>query len=88
MSSESSGAAARKASADELNQAETANPTPEFAAELAENCERLLELLANADLRRIALLKLEGFTALEIAEQMNCAPRTVERKLRLIRSLV
>ena len=49
----------KKASADELNQAETADPTPEFAAELAENCERLLALLADADLRRIALLKME-----------------------------
>ena len=75
------------ATAEELERLPSPEPSPEFAAELAENCERLLEHLGDADLRRIALLKMEGYTALEIAEQMNCAPRTVERKLRLIRSL-
>jgi DNA-directed RNA polymerase specialized sigma24 family protein len=71
----------------ELENVASEAPSPEFAAELAENCQRLLDFLGKADLRTIALSKMEGYTAEEIAGQLNCAPRTVERKLRLIRSL-
>jgi DNA-directed RNA polymerase specialized sigma24 family protein len=62
-------------------------PTPEFAAQVAEECERLLALLGDGGLRSVALWKMEGYTAEEIAARLNCAPRTVERKLRLIRGL-
>ena len=62
-------------------------PSPEFAAECAENCQHLLDLLGDAELRTIALSKMEGYTTKEIAGRLNCAPRTIERKLRLIRSL-
>jgi DNA-directed RNA polymerase specialized sigma24 family protein len=62
-------------------------PTPEFAAEVAEESDRLLDLLGRNDLRRVALWKLEGFTNDEIAEKLGCAPRSVDRKVRLIRSL-
>ena len=71
--------------AQELEQAVGQEPSPEFAAELAENCQRLLDLLGDDDLRTVALNKMEGYTTEEIASQLNCAPRTVERKLRLIR---
>jgi RNA polymerase sigma factor (sigma-70 family) len=71
----------------ELEQVASEEPSPEFAAELAENCQRLLDLLGDAELRTIALSKMEGYTAEEIAGQLNCAPRTVERKLRRIRGL-
>jgi RNA polymerase sigma factor (sigma-70 family) len=77
----------KKARADELNQAAATDPTPEFAAELAENCQRLLDLLGDNDLRAVALRKMEGWTTEEIAAHLDCAPRTVERKLRLIRGL-
>lgn len=71
----------------ELEQLLSPEPSPEFAAELAENCQRLLGLLGDAELRAVALRKMEGYTTEEIAGQLNCAPRTVERKLRLIRGL-
>ena len=71
----------------ELELVPSQEPSPEFAAELSENCQRLLDRLGDADLRRIALSKMEGYTSEEIAGQMSCAPRTVERKLRLIRNL-
>ena len=71
----------------ELEQVMSAEPSPALAAELAENCQRLLTLLGNAELRTIALSKMEGYTAVEIAGQLKCAPRTVERKLRLICAL-
>ncbi len=63
-----------------------AEPTPELAAMAAEQCEELLDLLPEEQLRRIALWKLEGYTNDEIAEKLKCVPRTVERKLRRIRA--
>jgi DNA-directed RNA polymerase specialized sigma24 family protein len=62
-------------------------PTPELAAMVAEQCEYLLGCLEDETLRRIALLKLEGYSNEEIASQLDCAPRTVERKLARIRDL-
>lgn len=61
--------------------------TPEFAAEIAEECERLLAALNKPDLQKVALQKMEGYTNEEIAAQLGCAPRTVERKLQIIRGI-
>lgn len=77
----------KSGAAEDLEQVVAPKPSPEFAAELAENCQRLLDLLGDDVLRTVALRKMEGYTTEEIAGQLNCAPRTVERKLRLIRSL-
>ena len=60
-------------------------PTPAFAVEVAEECERLLGQLGNDQLRSIALLKMEGYTVAEIALKMSCGQRSVERGLQLIR---
>ncbi len=60
-------------------------PTPELAAAVSEQCTRLLDLLDDASLRGIALLKLEGYTNQEIAAKLNCVTTTVERKLARIR---
>jgi RNA polymerase sigma factor (sigma-70 family) len=62
-------------------------PTPEFAAQVAEECERLLHCLGDSNLRAVALKKMEGYSDDEIATQLGCARRTVVRKLRRIRSL-
>jgi DNA-directed RNA polymerase specialized sigma24 family protein len=43
--------------------------------------------LGDDTLRQVALLKLEGYENAEIAARLNCALRTVERKLNLIRAL-
>jgi DNA-directed RNA polymerase specialized sigma24 family protein len=60
-------------------------PSPEFAAQVAEECQRLLDGL-NDDLERaIAVGKMEGCTNEEIAQKLDYAPRTVERKLSVIR---
>ena len=74
--------------ADLLEQIVGREPTPEFALQVAEESERLLANLADADLRQIALWKMEGYTNEEIAERLGVATRTVERRLRLIRSLL
>jgi DNA-directed RNA polymerase specialized sigma24 family protein len=70
-----------------LTQALSREPTPAFAAQVAEECGRLLAHLDDPDLRSIALWKMEGYTTEEIAAQLGCVPRTVERRLRVIRSL-
>jgi DNA-directed RNA polymerase specialized sigma24 family protein len=62
-------------------------PTAEFAAQVAEECQRLLGCLHDAELRTLALYKMEGFTNEEIASRLGCVPRTVERRLRVIRTL-
>ena len=56
-------------------------------AELADECQRLLDSLGSAELAQVALWKMEGYANEEIAAKLGCVPRTVERKLRLIRSL-
>src|SRR5262245_28793885 len=60
-------------------------PTPEFAAQVAEEFQRLLDRLGDDTLRRVAVRKMEGLTADEIAGQLHCSRRTVERKLEIIR---
>ena len=64
-----------------------AAPTPEFAAQMAEECQRLLGMLTEPDLRSVALWKLEGYTNEEIAAKLGCVERTVERKVRRIRAI-
>jgi DNA-directed RNA polymerase specialized sigma24 family protein len=61
-------------------------PSPEFAAEVADECRYLLGLLGDARLRSIALWKMEGYTNAEIAAKLGCVSVTVERRLRLIRN--
>jgi DNA-directed RNA polymerase specialized sigma24 family protein len=62
-------------------------PNPEFAAQVAEQCQHLVERLEDDGLRSIALYKMEGFTNAEIAAKLRCAIPTIERRLRLIRSI-
>lgn len=60
-------------------------PTPEFAAIMAEECQRLLRQLTDPDLRALAVAKMEGYTNKEIAQRSGCSVRTIERRLHLIR---
>jgi DNA-directed RNA polymerase specialized sigma24 family protein len=62
-------------------------PTPDFAAELADECRRRLDALGDDTLREVAQLKMEGYTTEEIATRLTCVPRTVERKLKAIRAI-
>jgi DNA-directed RNA polymerase specialized sigma24 family protein len=62
-------------------------PSPAFAVLLAEEYRRLLGLLGDADLQRLAVLKMEGYTVAEIAAQLERVPRTVKRRLHLIRKI-
>ena len=61
-------------------------PTPEFAAQMEEEMQRLFDALPDEELRQIAAWKLQGLTSAEIAERIGKALATVERRLKLIRS--
>ncbi len=69
-----------------LEQMDAAGPSPAEAAVLNEALERRLEALADPELRQIALWRLEGYTNREIAEQLDCTERSVERRMERIRS--
>jgi RNA polymerase sigma factor (sigma-70 family) len=62
-------------------------PTPEFAAQLADEIQRLLDALDSPELAQVALWKMEGYSNDEIAVKLDCVPRTVERRLVLIRRI-
>ena len=62
-------------------------PDPGFAAQVAEECRRLLERLGDPTLRAVAVWKMEGHTNDEIAAKIGRCTGTVERKLSLIRSI-
>jgi DNA-directed RNA polymerase specialized sigma24 family protein len=62
-------------------------PTPEFAATVAEELGRLLDVLGDESLRQIAVWRMEGYDRDEIADRLGCARRTVARRLELIRTL-
>jgi DNA-directed RNA polymerase specialized sigma24 family protein len=62
-------------------------PTPEFAVEVAETCQRMLASLGDSRLEEVARCKMEGYTTDEIAERLKCAPRSVKRKVQLIRNI-
>ncbi|MBA4191921.1 MAG: RNA polymerase subunit sigma-70 [Planctomycetaceae bacterium] len=61
------------------------DPDPAFVAEATEQCRHLLELLPTAELRQVAVRKMEGHTNEEIAAELNRPVGTVERRLREIR---
>jgi DNA-directed RNA polymerase specialized sigma24 family protein len=63
------------------------SPSPDFSAEVAETCERLMARLDDEALRATALLKLESYTNEEIADKLQCTVRSVERRLKRIRDL-
>lgn len=62
-------------------------PTPEFAAQMAEEYEHLLLLLEDAELASIARWRMEGYDTEEIASKLGKSSRTVKRKLGVIRTI-
>jgi RNA polymerase sigma factor (sigma-70 family) len=70
-----------------LGQLISEEPSPEFAALAAEEYRRLLDLLGDADLQHLAVLKMEGYTVEEIAARLGRVPRTVKRRLHMIRQI-
>jgi DNA-directed RNA polymerase specialized sigma24 family protein len=59
---------------------------PDFIVTMEEEMRRLMAILPDETLRRIAGRKLEGYSSAEIATELGVVERTVERKLALIRA--
>lgn len=70
-----------------LNDVPGREPTPEFAALTMERYRELLDALKSDELRDIAVAKMDGHSNLAIAELFDLSPRSVERKLNLIRTI-
>jgi DNA-directed RNA polymerase specialized sigma24 family protein len=73
--------------APEVDRLVGGGPTPDLAAQMTEECRRLLDVLDDDTLRSVALWKMEGYTDQEIADRLGCIRQTVGRKLKLIREL-
>ena len=74
-----------RATSPAIDRVPAPDPSPEFAAMVAEEYHRLLDALGDEALRQVALWKMDGYTVDEIAERLGCARRTVARRLDLIR---
>lgn len=68
-----------------INQIADPEPTPQFAAMVAEEFQHLLDLLNDPVLCDVALLKMQGYSKAEIAQKLHRVPRTIDRKLNRIR---
>lgn len=68
-----------------LDSLQAREPSPEFAAMCADECDRLLGMLKDETYRKVALWKMEGFTREEIGQFLNCSTRTVADRLEVIR---
>ncbi len=69
----------------EVEQAIDLDATPDLAAQMTDECRRLLDRLGDDTLRAVATWKMEGYTNAEIACKLGCVEQTVERKLQRIR---
>lgn len=68
-----------------LDQVMDKAPTAETAIGVAEEFERVMSVIGDEKLQATAIAKMEGYTNDEIAREQDCATRTVERQLNLIR---
>lgn len=59
--------------------------TADINVELEEACNSLLDQLPDAQLRQIAVMRMDGFLVDEIAERLDLSKRATERRLQLIR---
>ena len=62
--------------------------SPDFAAQMNEECDRLLAALPDDTYRFVVWRRLEGHTNEEIAGELGIAKRSVERKLQNTRELL
>ena len=62
-------------------------PDPGTAALAADEHHRLMGLLGDDELRRVAQRRMDGGSVEEIARELGYAPRSIKRKLHLIREI-
>lgn len=61
--------------------------TPDMLAEVSESCAQLLDAIPDETMKQIVLLKFHGATNGEVASELKCTQRTIERKLERIRRI-
>lgn len=62
------------------------NVAPDLLVQIQEQYQQLLDTLPDDLLRTIAIRKMEGYRTPEIAAELGVTPRTIQRKLDLIRA--
>ena len=72
-------------SEDPLAEVAGTEPSPELAALLIDEIRQRFAELPDESLRVVALRRMEGHSNAEIADELDCSLRSVERKLELIR---
>jgi DNA-directed RNA polymerase specialized sigma24 family protein len=70
-----------------INAVDGKQQSPDVLAEVSESCNQLLAVLPDETMKRIVLLKFQSATNGEVADELNCTRRTVERKLERIRRI-
>jgi DNA-directed RNA polymerase specialized sigma24 family protein len=60
---------------------------PDVLAEVSESCAQLLDALPDETMKTIVLLKFQGANNEEVADELKCTRRTIERKLERIRRI-
>lgn len=60
-------------------------PTPLFSAQVAEECQALLDKLGDPELQDVARWKMEGYDNKEIGVKLGLSERGVQRRLTIIR---
>jgi DNA-directed RNA polymerase specialized sigma24 family protein len=81
------GIGAESSPAPNLEEVLSREPSPEMAAQIGDEYRRLLLLLHDPELETIVHARMEGLSVEDIANKLGKAPRSVKRKLRLIREL-
>ena len=70
-----------------INAVDGHQPSPDLLAEVSESCSQLLAALPDNTMKQIVLLKFQGATNGDAADELNCTQRTIERKLERIRRI-
>jgi DNA-directed RNA polymerase specialized sigma24 family protein len=70
-----------------LEQVLSREPTPDMAAQMAEDVGERLRRLGDRELEAIARLRMEGYTVEEIAQKLGYVVRSIKRKLQQIRRI-
>lgn len=65
----------------------TSDSNPATTAMMQDECQRMLTTLGKRDVQLVALLRVEGYTNEQIAQQLGCTRRSVQRRINLIREL-
>lgn len=61
--------------------------SPDMLAEVSGSCAALFDAIPDETMKKIVLLKFQGATNGEVADELKCTERTIERKLERIRRI-